>query len=252
MIDLHTHILPEIDDGASDKGVSQRQLENLSSQGVNTVVFTSHYYGRKRSPKQFLEARAAAFDKIKDLVPAGMETYLGAEVHFAKQMAAANDSLCSLAIGDTRYILTELPFTSAWDKGLWRRISEFIADTDYVPVIAHVERYNEARKKPSLLSALKDLGCLLQVNAAAFVEKNSKNMAFALLKHGLVDCIGTDTHNMGERSPASYTQAKEAIETEGFSASFEQIQANMRALLEDRPVRREKTKPVKKIFGVYY
>lgn len=58
MIDLHTHILPGIDDGAADEGVSAEQLESLAAQGVDKVVFTSHYYGRKRSPRQFLEARA--------------------------------------------------------------------------------------------------------------------------------------------------------------------------------------------------
>lgn len=88
MTDLHTHILPGIDDGAIDEGVSSEQMKSLLEQGVDKVVFTSHYYGRKRSPKQFLEARADAFGRIKDLIPEGMETYLGAEVHFAAEMAA--------------------------------------------------------------------------------------------------------------------------------------------------------------------
>lgn len=77
MTDLHTHILPGIDDGAIDEGVSSEQMKSLLEQGVDKVVFTSHYYGRKRSPKQFLEARADAFGRIKDLIPEGMETYLG-------------------------------------------------------------------------------------------------------------------------------------------------------------------------------
>lgn len=51
MTDLHTHILPGIDDGAIDEGVSSEQMKSLLEQGVDKVVFTSHYYGRKRSPK---------------------------------------------------------------------------------------------------------------------------------------------------------------------------------------------------------
>ena len=85
MTDLHTHILPGIDDGAIDEGVSSEQMKSLLEQGVDKVVFTSHYYGRKRSPKQFLEARADAFGRIKDLIPEGMETYLGAEVHLRRR-----------------------------------------------------------------------------------------------------------------------------------------------------------------------
>lgn len=251
MIDLHTHILPGIDDGARDEEVSGKQLKSLSEQGVDTVVFTSHYYGRKRSPKQFLEARAAAFSRIKDLIPSDMETYFGAEVHFTGQMATANEALCSLAVGATRYLLAELPFTSAWDKALFRRLKEFISETDYVPVIAHVERYREVRKKPSLLAELKDMGCLLQANTGAFCDPRTKGLAFALLKHGFVDCLGTDTHNMDDRPP-DYLSAKKAIEAEGLAESFERIQENMRLLLDDKPVITERRAPVKKLFGVYY
>lgn len=251
MTDLHTHILPGIDDGAIDEGVSSEQMKSLLEQGVDKVVFTSHYYGRKRSPKQFLEARADALCRIKDLIPEGMETYLGAEVHFAAEMAASDESICSMAIGDTRYILAELPFTTAWNKGLWRRLEDFISSTDYIPVIAHVERYDEARKKPSLLSELVDMGCLLQVNTQAFLKKEDSAMAFALLEHGLVHCLGTDTHNMRERAP-KYAAAKEAIEEAGFYDRFERIQENMLLLLEDKPIKTEKSKPVKKFFKLYY
>lgn len=251
MTDLHTHILPGIDDGAIDEGVSSEQMKSLLEQGVDKVVFTSHYYGRKRSPKQFLEARADALCRIKDLIPEGMETYLGAEVHFAAEMAASDESICSMAIGDTRYILAELPFTTAWNKGLWRRLEDFISSTDYIPVIAHVERYDEAQKKPALLSELVDMGCLLQVNTQAFLKKEDSAMAFALLEHGLVHCLGTDTHNMRERAP-KYAAAKEAIEEAGLYDRFERIQENMLLLLEDKPIKTEKTKPVKKFFKLYY
>ncbi len=251
MTDLHTHILPGIDDGAIDEGVSSEQMKSLLEQGVDKVVFTSHYYGRKRSPKQFLEARADALCRIKDLIPEGMETYLGAEVHFAAEMAASDESICSMAIGDTRYILAELPFTTAWNKGLWRRLEDFISSTDYIPVIAHVERYDEARKKPALLSELVDMGCLLQVNTQAFLKKEDSAMAFSLLEHGLVHCLGTDTHNMRERAP-KYAAAKEAIEEAGLYDRFERIQENMLLLLEDKPIKTEKSKPVKKFFKLYY
>ncbi len=250
MIDLHTHILPGIDDGAADAGVSEKQLKSLREQGVDKVVFTSHYYGRKRSPGQFMEARAEAFRAVKELIPEGMEAILGAEVHFSGQMAASDEAICPMAIGDTRYLLIELPFTAEWDAELWNRLRNFIADTDCVPVVAHVERYGEVHKKPALLSALTDLGCLLQVNTAAFLETESKGLAFALLKRGFVDCLGTDTHNMTDRAPR-YIEAKEAIEAAGLSDRFGQIQENMRLILEDAPVKVRREKPVKKFFGRY-
>lgn len=251
MIDLHTHILPGIDDGAASSSVSFRQMEILLSQGVDTVVLTSHYYGRKRSPEQYLEARNEAFEKIKEGIPAGMKTVLGAEVHFTKQTAASNESLASLSIGDTRYILTELPFNSDWDKGLWNRLEDFISDTDRVPVIAHVERYEEARKKPACVSMFKDMGCLLQVNTSSFTDSETRNFVFALLKHGLIDCLGTDTHNTEDRAP-DYAAAKAVIEGAGCEENFARIQETMRLVLDDRQVPRREFKPVKKFLGKYY
>lgn len=76
-------------------------------------------------------------------------------------------------------------------------------------------------------------------------------MAFALLKHGLVDCLGTDTHNPGERAP-DYAAAKQAIEREGYGAKFEEIQEKMHDILDDKLVRTGEGKPLKKFFGVYY
>lgn len=251
MTDLHTHILPGIDDGAADADISEKQLSALASQGVSAVAATSHYYGQTRSPRQFLELRAQAFDRIRCIIPAGMEIYLGAEVHFTGQLPVTNEKLCALSIGKTRYILVEFPFKSDWDRSLWSRLKDFISETDYVPVIAHVERYEEVRKNPAILSELKYLGCLLQVNTSAFSEASEKGLAFALLKHGLIDCLGTDTHNMEKRAP-DYTVAAAAIKAAGAADRFERIQDNMRRILRDDFVSVEEAKPVKKIFGKYF
>ena len=69
--------------------------------------------------------------------------------------------------------------------------------------------------------------------------------------HHLVDCLGTDAHNLDARAP-DYAAAKRAIEEAGFGENFAGIQENMRLVLENKPVPREKTKPVKKFLGRYY
>ena len=93
MTDIHTHILPGIDDGAKDEKVSEEMLSALYAQGVRRVVFTPHYYGNHRSPQDFLKLRSEAYEKIKGVVPAGMQTALGAEVHFSETVAANADSV---------------------------------------------------------------------------------------------------------------------------------------------------------------
>jgi protein-tyrosine phosphatase len=124
-------------------------------------------------------------------------------------------------------------------------------DTDCVPIIAHVERYPEVIRHPALLSELTDMGCLLQVNTSSFLDKSTKGFVFALLKHGWVHCLGTDTHNMAERAP-DYAAAKKAIEEAGYGDRFEQIQETMQAVWDNRSVKIAQAKPVKKFFGIYH
>lgn len=251
MIDMHTHVLPGVDDGAADGKISAEILRVLSRQGVDGVVFTPHYYGRKRSPKDFLEARAAAFSEIKDAIPENMDFRLGAEVRFTAEMPVSNEALCPLAIGDTRYILFEFPFFESWNSALFRRLQDFIFSTDYVPVIAHVERYAEIRRNPSLLSWLIDAGCLLQVNTGAFLDKSTKNFAFTLLRHGMIHCLGTDAHNATDRAP-DYSEATAAILAAGDGARLRRIDENSRRILDDLSVKKENSKAVKKLFGRFY
>ncbi len=249
MIDIHTHILPHLDDGAQSVDISEQMLAMEKAQGVDCVVFTPHYYG-KYSPQQFLAMRKNALEELKETIPEGMEVRVGAEVHFTGINVLDFDELCTLAIEGTKYILLEFPFTSEWSQLLMDTLAEFISDTGYTPIVAHIERYIEVLQNPSLVSRLVEMGCLIQVNAESFCRKISKKFVFALLKHGLIHCIGTDAHDMKTRPP-EYLQAKAAVEKAGCSAEWEKIQKNMKTIIRGGYVRVEVAKPVKKCFGRY-
>lgn len=250
MIDIHTHILPCLDDGAKDKAMSKILLQEERRQGVNCVVFTPHYYGRKYSPQRFLERRKAAVAQIEDILPEDMEIRLGAEVHFSGVNVPRYDELCSLAIEGTKCVLLELPFTVKWGEDLVDMVSDFAFETGYTPIIAHVERYAEVRKKPSIINDFIETGCLIQVNASSFLEKKNKGFAFALLRHGLVHCIGSDTHDDDLRKPC-FAETKAAFEKFGFIEEWEKIQATMRKILSGEIVEAVSYTPVKKFFGFY-
>ncbi len=251
MIDIHTHILPHLDDGAKDTATAVAMLQAELAQGVDKVVLTSHFYGKRHSPQRFLEKRAEAFARLKEKIPQGIELYLGAEVHFTGVNTAEYEELCRLAIGDTKFILIEFPFTTVWTKSLMEKLSEFIYETGYTPIIAHVERYREVQKKPSIVSELAEMGCLMQVNADSFLQKRERGLAFALLKRGWVHCIGSDTHDMAERAPR-LAEAKAEIEKAGYAHLWERAQEIAFRVLEGEQVRVERCKPVKKFFGKYF
>lgn len=250
MIDIHTHILPHLDDGAKDTATAAALLQTQMQQGVRSVVFTPHFYGKKNSPQRFLEKRDHAFANIEQIIPEGLEVRLGAEVHFTGVNVPEYDALCSLAIEGTKYILLELPFTTKWTKGVMQKIADFVYETGYTPIIAHVERYREVLKNPVLVNEFVNMGCLIQVNARSFLEKREKSFVFALLKHGLVHCVGSDTHDLDERKPC-LAEAKRAIENAGYGEEWAKIQCIMQDILADNKVETQYASPVKKFFGKY-
>ena len=251
MIDFHTHILPQIDDGAKKLDASLEMLAMQRSQGVEKVLLTPHYYGRQFGPKQFLEKRLEAFERLRPHIPEGIKTRLGAEVHFTGVNVPDYEELCSLAIEGTKYILIEFPFNNAWTGQMFEKLSDFIADTGYTPIIAHIERYQEIWRKPALVKNLSDMGCLLQVNARAFTDKRDKKLAFALLKHGFVHCIGSDAHDATSRPP-NMSETKSVFREAGLEVEWEHVQEMMRKVLADERVFVHTTRPIRKIFGVYF
>ena len=247
---MHTHILPCIDDGAENGEISLELIKRDVEQGVDTIVFTPHYYGQKFSPERFLENRQKAFEMIeKDI--GGVSIKMAAEVYFSEEKVASTRSLCKLAIEGTKYILIELPLNTVWSEGLWFQLRDFIYDSEYTPIIAHVERYAEINKNPQYLSVLADMGCLLQVNTRSFIDERFKQMAFTMLKKGLVHCLGTDTHNLDERAP-DYAAAKTAIFEANEGAKFEKIQQNMRDILNGKTVEIGGYEPMKRFFKKFY
>ena len=250
MIDMHTHILPQIDDGAKDLETAEKLLLVEETQGVREIVFTPHYYGQKRSLQQFLEQRNESVQTLQACIPPTLKCRLGAEVHITGVNDPSDDKLCALAIEGTRYVLMELPFTGRWNKSLFTRIESFIADTGYFPIIAHAERYERFRKNPFILNELVKKGCLIQLNTHAFLRKSTQRFAYALLKRGLVHCLGTDTHDTDNRIP-DYASAKAAVIDAGYEHEWNEIQTNMHRILSGEILRVRYT-PLRKFLRWYF
>ncbi len=233
MIDLHTHALPYIDDGAENAQVALGILQMEKEQGVHEVVFTPHYYGR-RSVEEFLQQRKKGLESIQDCIPEGMRVRMGAEILLTGVNDPSDETICKLAIEGTKYVLIELPFQK-WRDSLLTRISDFIAETGYTPIIAHVERYMEVLKNPSVLSYFIEMGCLIQVNTSVFTGKRLKRFAVALLKKGLMHCLGTDAHNTTTRI-VDYEDAKKFVLKKGMDAEWNSVQWYMQQVLKGEPV----------------
>lgn len=201
MIDIHTHILPELDDGSSSVDESTKMLGMLSEQGVDTVVATPHFYIDRIELKDFFRKRSEAVLRLKadiERVENRPLVALGAEVQFYPELASL-DGIEGLCIGQTKYLLVEMPF-SPWTGYTYQALNK-LAARGVVPIAAHIERYLSFLNENEALLKLKEAGALIQINSRFLYERSTKRKAVGMLKKGIVDFVGSDCHNLAGRAP---------------------------------------------------
>ncbi len=212
MIDIHTHILPELDDGSRSVNESVDMLGMLSKQGVDTVVATPHFYIDNTNPNEFLEEREKSIEKLKKALT-GIDNRphiaVGAEVQFYPGLYNLEE-IHKFCLGGTRYLLVEMPF-SAWTMHTYHALEHLYTERGIVPVIAHVERYADFQEDGDFINRLKSVHALIQVNASFFIERPARRKAVALFKKDGINFIGSDAHSV-EYRPPNIGEAFEIIE----------------------------------------
>ncbi len=199
MIDFHSHILPQIDDGSSGVKESLEMLEELSLQGVDTIVATSHFYATQRSPQEFLARRERAFEQLKARLPENApRILLGAEVLYFPGMSRM-DELSTLCIEGTNILLLEMPFRP-WSEHMIREVHDLARSGRYTLMMAHIERYYDDQPV-SVWDDLLGEGVLMQSNADCFLPFFAGRKALRLLREDRIHLLGTDCHNMTSRPP---------------------------------------------------
>lgn len=193
MTDIHTHILPEVDDGSISLEQSLSMLGELYAQGVTEVILTPHYRNEYvLSPEQlktaFCEFKGRVFEAG---IPVGL--YLGQEIYIGRDYKKILSEKKVLTINGTNYILIEFDFTRETD------IAEIVYELKsmgYIPIVAHFERYTYV--DVSVAKEIKELGGLIQINADSIVGKYKRRysrLVKELLSEKLVDFIASDIHS---------------------------------------------------------
>lgn len=199
MIDFHSHILPNVDDGSKSVAESLAMLNLLKAQGITKVVFTPHFYANDNSVSEFAEKRRQSYEVLKkEMTPDLPEVFLGAEVKYYEGISRL-DGLPDLCIGDTKLLLLEMT-SRRWTDYTLKELSELSSSGRVTVVLAHIERYLSFQPK-GLFEELAERGIMLQTNADFFLSIGSRHKAFSMLKKGLIHFIGSDCHNLAHRSP---------------------------------------------------
>lgn len=207
--DMHTHILPDFDDGAKTVDDSLELIEKLQRQNVNNICLTPHFYTNELSIVDFASKRREAYEKFLPHKPKTVNIVLGAEVYVTKFLFS-NDDLTPVTYGKSNYILTEFSYESGFTGKSMNQLLTLIENYNLIPVIPHVERYGALLNDASLLRELRDMGVLIQTNAVSFTKSSSyfkKRKLLKLIDKGMIDILGTDTHSTTHNSPDNFTQA---------------------------------------------
>ena len=203
MIDLHSHMLPGIDDGAADLSIALEMARMQIDQGVTIVACTPHilpgvYHNEGPQIRQAVANLQRAIDD------AGLKLQLkpGADNHIAPDFAQQLRSGRLLTLGDTRYVLVEPPHSlppARLDDLLFG-----ILVADFVPIITHPERLGWVDDKYDLIKRMVDRGVWLQVTAGSLTGRfgtRPKYWAERMMCEGIAHILASDSHNITGRPP---------------------------------------------------
>ena len=190
MVDIHSHILFGVDDGAKDIEESIELLKQAVSIGYTDIVCSSHYYIGLYENNNYLTNFNLLKDEIKRLnIP--INIYLGNEFNLDSEYFSHKDKINKINNG--KYFLVEIKSNIIYS--ICKDFFQMLLEKGIIPIFAHVERYNQIRVEE--LIELSQMGVILQMNLGSAVGELPK--AKYLLENRYIDIIATDTHKYGKR-----------------------------------------------------
>ena len=202
IVDFHSHILPDIDDGSKNLEESIAMLQMEQAQGIQSVVATPHFYPQNDQLASFIERRDQAVEilknKMKEL-PELPELHVGAEVYYFQGISDC-DELPLLTIDGGRYILIEMPHM-LWTEEMYRQLEQIYVKRNMYPIIAHIDRYLSGSRGARMVERLSRMPVFIQANAEFFLQRRTGRTALRMLKNEKIHLIGSDCHNLTDRAP---------------------------------------------------
>lgn len=238
MIDLHTHVVPGVDDGAADPDEALAMCRLAKADGTEIIVATPH----QRHPRwenddvRLIEKRLAGVRAAVE----GPEICLGAEIHVGSDLLREVELLPDgslLPLAGTRHLLLEFP--PLLDPVSPRAVVHELVIAGWKPIVAHPERIRAWADDPAALGDLVDLGALLQLTAMSITGefgRRSQACSSFLLDQGWVHVVASDAHDP-EKRPPILSRAFETVSHHwGLDLAERLFHDNPRRILADEPV----------------
>ena len=209
MIDFHSHILPNTDDGSTSIEETINIIKEAKQAGFTQIISTSHYIQGYYEYDE--NERMQLLEKIKKWgqTPAdntnelnGPELYLGSEIYITAEMPELLKEKKASTINNSKYVLFELPLNT--ESLIAKEVVYRLIENGYVPIIAHPERYSYVKESPEYVKELAEMGTLFQANYGSIIGMygtKAQKTVKKLLKEDLIQFLGSDVHRTNQIYP---------------------------------------------------
>jgi protein-tyrosine phosphatase len=235
VVDIHSHILPEVDDGPKSWDVSVRMCQAAAADGITHMVATPHANDRYPYDREHLQGLV---NKLQQLVGDAPKLSLGCDFHLSyDNMQDVLTNPARYAIADTHYMLVELSNYSIPEQTTDCFLK--LGDRGVTVVITHPERNPILRESPQRVVEWAEQGCAIQVTGSAltgFWGQRSQRAAEWLLEHQAVHVLSTDAHDTEKRVPILSTARQAAADICGEEVATALVESNPRAIISNEPL----------------
>jgi len=235
VVDIHSHILPEVDDGPKSWDVSVEMCRTAAADGITHMVASPHANERYHYDREYLEGLTS---RLQERVGNALKISLGCDFHLSYeniQDALAHPS--RYVIAKTRYLLVEFSNYSVPQQTTDSFLK--LGDCGMTPIITHPERNPILRESLQRVVEWAEQGCVVQMTGSAltgFWGERARRAAVWLLEHQAVHVLATDAHDLEKRVPILSTSRDAAAEICGPEVARALVEDNPAAIVANQPL----------------
>lgn len=200
--DIHSHILPGVDDGSPDMETTLLMLRQAMEQNIGTMIATPHYRvgGDNLPVEELMRIRDQVQDEAMKMKK-DFKLLLGNELYYSESILDVLKMGEALTLAGSRYVLVEFGFSEDYKK-IYKGMGNLV-NAGYIPILAHIERYKCLHRRTDLLEELIELGCYLQMNSNSLLGNLFTDAGYnrQLVYRRLIHFIGSDCHDSKVRVP---------------------------------------------------
>ena len=211
LVDIHTHVLPKVDDGARDDGDALAMLRVAEEDGISAVVATPHAHHANPAA---IVGNVERLNELAESKGINCRIFAGSEVRISADLVERFEAGQLVTINATRHMLLELSLAHEWRVEVVERVIDKLHEAGLRPILAHPERYPFVIISPEVVERFVERRVPMQINALSLTgyhSQASQRTAFALIDAGQVHLVASDAHSARWRPP----QIRAALEEIG-------------------------------------